>query len=83
MSVTQLTFHGLRNLAPVTIHPSPRINVIYGVNGSGKTSLLEGIHILGMGRSFRTRQLKNAIQSEAPYMTLYGRLAGDPEVTLG
>lgn len=83
MSLTQLHLQGLRNLAPVEMRPSPRINVVYGVNGSGKTSLLEGIHILGMGRSFRTRQLKNAIQIEAPYMTLYGRLAGSPEVTLG
>ncbi|WP_249976389.1 DNA replication/repair protein RecF [Vreelandella olivaria] len=83
MSMTRLSLQGLRNLAPLDMSPSPRINVIYGVNGSGKTSLLEGIHILGMGRSFRTRQLKHAIQAEAPYMTLYGKLAGDPEVTLG
>ncbi len=83
MSVTRLNFQGLRNLAPLEMHPSPRVNVIYGMNGSGKTSLLEGLHILGMGRSFRTRQLKHAIQTEAPYMTLYGRLAGDPEVSLG
>ncbi|MGM0832600.1 MAG: DNA replication/repair protein RecF [Pseudomonadota bacterium] len=83
MSVKQLNFQGVRNLAPLEMRPSSRINVIYGNNGSGKTSLLEGIHILGMGRSFRTRQLKHAIQNEVPYMTLYGRLTGDPEVTLG
>jgi DNA replication and repair protein RecF len=83
MSIKELTFHGLRNLAPTTLQPSLRINVLHGDNGSGKTSVLEGIHVLGMGRSFRTRQLKHAIQTEAPYMTLYGRLAGDPEVTLG
>lgn len=83
MSLSQLNLQGLRNLAPVEMHPCACINVIYGVNGSGKTSLLEGIHILGMGRSFRTRQLKHAIQGDAPYMTLYGRIAGDPDVTLG
>ncbi|AQU84504.1 MULTISPECIES: DNA replication/repair protein RecF [unclassified Halomonas] len=83
MSLSQLNLQGLRNLEPIDMRPSERINVIYGVNGSGKTSLLEGIHILGMGRSFRTRQLKNAIQLDAPYMTLYGRLASDPEVALG
>lgn len=83
MSIKELTFHGLRNLAPTTLQPSPRINVLHGDNGSGKTSVLEGIHVLGMGRSFRTRQLKHAIQTDAPYMTLHGRLAGDPEVTLG
>lgn len=83
MSLALLNLQGLRNLAPLEMHPSPGINVIYGANGSGKTSLLEGIHVLGMGRSFRTRQLKHAIQTDSPYMTLYGRLGGDPEVTLG
>ncbi|MDN3562321.1 DNA replication/repair protein RecF [Vreelandella neptunia] len=83
MSLTLLNFHALRNLQPVEITPSSHINVISGANGSGKTSLLEGVHILGMGRSFRTRQLKHAIQTDKPYMTLYGRLSGEPEVTLG
>ena len=83
MSLTLLNFQGLRNLHAVEMAPSSRINVISGANGSGKTSLLEGIHILGMGRSFRTRQLKHAIQTDEPHMTLYGRLSGDPEVTLG
>lgn len=83
MSLTLLNFHGLRNLLPVDMTPSPHINVISGANGSGKTSLLEGVHILGMGRSFRTRQLKHAIQADEPHMTLYGRLSGDPETTLG
>ncbi|MCA1773458.1 MAG: DNA replication/repair protein RecF [Halomonas sp.] len=83
MGLLQLNFDGLRNLQPVDMVPSPGINVINGANGSGKTSLLEGIHILGMGRSFRTRQLKHAIQTDAPYLTLYGRLAGDPDAALG
>lgn len=83
MSLSLLNLHGLRNLLPIEMTPSSRINVISGANGSGKTSLLEGIHILGMGRSFRTRQLKHAIQADEPHMTLYGRLSGEPEVTLG
>ncbi|TVP50142.1 MAG: DNA replication/repair protein RecF [Halomonas sp.] len=83
MSLTLLNFQGLRNLNPIDMLPSPRINIISGPNGSGKTSLLEGIHILGMGRSFRTRQLKNAIQADQPHMTLYGRLAGEPGIALG
>ncbi|SNY97981.1 DNA replication/repair protein RecF [Halomonas sp. hl-4] len=83
MGLLQLNLDGLRNLMPVDMAPSSGINVINGVNGSGKTSLLEGIHILGMGRSFRTRQLKHVIQTDAPHLTLYGRVAGDPDVTLG
>lgn len=83
MSLSQLNFQGLRNLAPLDMHPSRGINIITGLNGSGKTSLLEGIHVLGMGRSFRTRQLKHAIQSDVAHMTLYGRLEGEPEISIG
>lgn len=83
MSIQQLNFHGIRNLQPVTAFPSSRINIISGVNGSGKTSLLEGIHILGLGRSFRTRQLKNVIQQGVSEMTLFARLHDDQATTLG
>ncbi|MDN6180908.1 MAG: DNA replication/repair protein RecF [Halomonas subglaciescola] len=83
MGIEQLGFHGLRNLQPLTLHPGAGINLISGANGSGKTSLLEGIHILGMGRSFRTRQLKNAIQHDAGELALFGRLSGEHGATLG
>ncbi|EPC00699.1 hypothetical protein L861_12975 [Litchfieldella anticariensis FP35 = DSM 16096] len=83
MTLDRLSFMGLRNLAHVEMRPQPGINVIVGANGSGKTSLLEGIHILGMGRSFRTQQLKNVIGHAVEGMTLHGRLAGDPPIPIG
>jgi DNA replication and repair protein RecF len=83
MLIEQLSFKGLRNLAAVELTPSPGVNLIVGDNGSGKTSLLEGLHILGLGRSFRTRQLKHAIAHDASAMTLFARLAGDPPLPLG
>ncbi|MCE8029916.1 DNA replication/repair protein RecF [Halomonas daqingensis] len=83
MLIERLAFTGLRNLAPLDVAPSPGINLIVGRNGSGKTSLLEGLHILGMGRSFRTRQLKHAIGHDAPEMTLFARLEGTPPVPIG
>ncbi|SHE71964.1 DNA replication and repair protein RecF [Modicisalibacter ilicicola DSM 19980] len=83
MPLDRLTFLGLRNLQQLNVHPGPGVNLVIGDNGSGKTSLLEGIHILGMGRSFRTQQLKNAIQHEADALTLHGRVAGDPPLALG
>ncbi|RDB44646.1 DNA replication/repair protein RecF [Halomonas sp. DQ26W] len=83
MPINRLVFNGLRNLSAVDFEPGPGINLIVGVNGSGKTSLLEGIHILGMGRSFRTRQLKNAIAHEARAMTLFARLDGEPPLPIG
>lgn len=60
--LNQLTITNLRNITELAIQPSSGINLILGDNGSGKTSILEAIHLLTLGRSFRTRFLKNAVQ---------------------
>ena len=41
---------------------SPTCNIFYGLNGVGKTSLLEAIGYMGRGKSFRTAQSKQLIQ---------------------
>lgn len=74
MALTRLSVTGVRNLQPVTLHPSPRINLIAGPNGSGKTSFLEAIHILGLARSFRSARLQPVIQHELRSCTVYGEL---------
>ncbi|HEX4870903.1 MAG TPA: DNA replication and repair protein RecF [Nevskiaceae bacterium] len=40
----------------------PRLNVIVGGNGAGKTSLLEGLFVLSRGRSFRTARLRDLLK---------------------
>jgi DNA replication and repair protein RecF len=55
MRVTRLQIAAVRRLAQVELSPTPGINVIIGENGSGKTSLLEALHLLAYGRSFRGR----------------------------
>lgn len=83
MPLDRLAFQGLRNLQALELSPGPRINLFIGDNGTGKTSLLEGIHVLGMGRSFRTRQLRHAIAHEEDGVTLHGRLSGEPPLPIG
>ena len=57
--------------ARVELHP--RHNLIWGNNGSGKTSLLESIFLLGRGRSFRTRNSERLIRHGEPMLTVFGR----------
>jgi DNA replication and repair protein RecF len=49
-------------------------NFFVGGNGSGKTSILEAISLLGTGRSFRTSSARPLIQHEQPACTVQGRL---------
>ena len=53
MRVTRLRLEGLRILQNVELEPGPGWNSLVGPNGSGKTSVLEGLFLLGHGRSFR------------------------------
>lgn len=53
MRLTRLDVQRLRRLEPASINPGPTLNWITGDNGAGKTSLLEAIHLLAYGRSFR------------------------------
>jgi DNA replication and repair protein RecF len=77
MSLRRITVTAVRNLHPVTLHPSPRINLLYGANGSGKTSLLEAIHLLGLARSFRSNRLTPVIQHEQSAYTVFGEIQSD------
>ncbi|OED41441.1 DNA replication/repair protein RecF [Endozoicomonas sp. (ex Bugula neritina AB1)] len=72
--IQKLTITDVRNLASISFHPSPSINVLYGLNGSGKTSILEAIHLLGLARSFRSSRLRPVINRESDKCTVFGRL---------
>ncbi|MGV8842106.1 MAG: DNA replication/repair protein RecF [Pseudomonas sp.] len=74
MSLSRITLTAVRNLHPVTLLPSPRINILSGANGSGKTSLLEAIHLLGLARSFRSPRLNPLIQYEQLACTVFGQV---------
>jgi len=62
MSIARLDIQQIRNLSDISFAPSPHINILHGANGSGKTSVLEALHMLGLGRSFRTRNIRHLIQ---------------------
>lgn len=74
MTLRRITVTGVRNLQPVTLSPSPRINILYGDNGSGKTSLLEAIHLLGLARSFRSTRLNPVISHDLSTCTVFGQV---------
>jgi DNA replication and repair protein RecF len=73
--LTRLQIHQVRNLHQVNLQDLQRVNVFFGSNGSGKTSILEAIHVLGMARSFRGNSIKSLITHDAGSCTVFGTTA--------
>ena len=74
MTLAKLDVSNVRNIEAASIEPSSRLNFILGPNGSGKTSLLEAIHILGRARSFRSTQAGQVIRFQQEELTVAGRV---------
>ena len=53
MEITSLKLLNFRNYESLEIKFSNKTNIIYGLNGMGKTNLVEAIYILGFTKTFR------------------------------
>jgi DNA replication and repair protein RecF len=59
----RLTLSNFRNYAQLDLEPAGGLNVYVGANAQGKSNLLEGIAMLGTGKSFRTAHEADAVRS--------------------
>lgn len=71
MVLTELQIRRLRCLADVRLELDPGLNLILGANGAGKTSIIEAVHLLGYGRSFRGRASEGLLQTGAVNLEVY------------
>jgi len=62
MWLKELTITNCRIISRQKLTLSPHINLIYGANASGKTSILEALSILAFGRSFRSSRVAEVIK---------------------
>lgn len=73
MRLTQLTLKHVRSVSEATLNPGARFNLITGDNGAGKTSLLEALHVLSNGKSFRGRVSDGLVQVGAAHIEVFAR----------
>ncbi|TXH74189.1 MAG: DNA replication/repair protein RecF [Lysobacteraceae bacterium] len=71
MRITRLKISGVRCIAEAEISPSRGVNLIIGNNGAGKTSLLEALHLLAYGRSFRGRVRDGLVRAGADAIEVF------------
>lgn len=74
MHLYQVDIKQVRNLNTITLQPAAGLNLIYGSNASGKTSLLEAIYLLSHGRSFRTNNIRAVIQHHTDHLQVFGKI---------
>lgn len=74
MALLSLQTEKFRNLSTARLEFSPSVNLIYGENGSGKTSLLEAIGYLGLGRSFRQHRHKVVCHQGDQAFVIFGQV---------
>ncbi len=69
-------FHisNFRNLTEQSVELSPGFNFVHGANGAGKTALLEAIHVLARGRSFRTPKISTIIAHGQSQLVIRGEV---------
>ncbi|MEJ2630268.1 MAG: DNA replication/repair protein RecF [Acidihalobacter sp.] len=71
----ELAGENLRNLSSFSISPGKGLNIVVGGNAAGKTSLLEAIYILSLGRTFRTTRLDEAVRSGSGEAWVRGKVS--------
>ena len=80
--LASLNIHNLRNLDALYLTPHPRFNFFHGPNGSGKTSILEAIYLLGSGYSFRTRETAPLVQQGQSALTVFSKTHAQDTVSI-
>ena len=75
MQLTSLEAFGFRNLQEWRLGFGPGLNILWGNNAQGKTSVLEAVYTLANTKSFRTSQLREAVAFGAEEAIVRGTVA--------
>lgn len=77
MHLESLQLLNFKNYLEVDLHWSPRINVLTGRNGSGKTNLLDAIYYLGFTKSAFSSSDSQCITLGQPFFLIKGNIIAD------
>jgi DNA replication and repair protein RecF len=71
--LSQLKLSNFKNYESQTLAFSPRLNCLTGLNGMGKTNVLDAVHYLCLCKSYAALSDKNLIRHGASFFRLEGR----------
>ena len=72
MHIKHLKIVNFRNYKSSDFDFSEGVNIIFGPNGTGKTSILEAIYFLGISKSFRTSSDRDMLSFSEEHFHVFG-----------
>lgn len=79
MLIEKIELSNVRIFEKYSCEFKPGINLIYGENGKGKTTILEAIHYLSLGKSFKPGLKKNTIRRGEKGFQIKGKIVDQHE----
>ena len=76
MRIRSISLRAFRAHERLAVDFKPKVNVLYGPNGVGKTNVLEAIHYLCLSKSFLTSTDRFALRNKEPLFELEGAFTG-------
>ncbi len=81
MLIKRIYIQNFRNIKHLDIKPDLNVNLIFGPNGSGKTSFLEALSCLALGRSFRGAKTPHLIAHDEQSFVLSTEIQQDQSIS--
>ena len=75
MHLERISILNFKNIAVADLDFSPRLNCLIGLNGMGKSNLLEAIHLLSFARGFNSARESALVRKGEQMMMVQGRYA--------
>ena len=88
MKISKIEINNFRNIEKMTLEPSEKTNIIYGMNAQGKTNLIEAVWMFSGHKTFRGAHDKELVkfgENEARMSIEYfaGRQQNKAEIKIG
>lgn len=74
LSIKEITLTNFKNYSHSTFHLGERFNLAFGLNGTGKTNLLDSIYYLAVGKSYFTPQDQKVVRYGEHFFRLEGKV---------
>lgn len=80
MHLKEIQFENFRNFKKLKLNFHPKINLIYGFNGQGKTSILEAVYYLSITKSFRAKNDSIVLNHNGNFFNIQGNFTDQQNI---